>query len=55
MIVDDLLDLNNFVDAFAAAFGARAVVVAASQRDLGSGTVREQWSQIVDALGRRAP
>lgn len=55
MIVDELPDLDDFVDAFAAAFGVRAVVVAASQRDLGSGTVREQWAQIVDALGRRAP
>jgi hypothetical protein len=55
MMADDPLHLTDFVDAFAAAFGARAVVVAASQRDLGYGTVREQWSQIVDALRAQAP
>lgn len=42
--------LSTFVVAFAAAFGERAVLVASTQRDLGSGEVRERWSQIVDAL-----
>lgn len=54
-MVDEPKHLNDFVDALAAAFGTRAVIVAASQRDLGSGTAREQWSQIVEALGSQAP
>jgi hypothetical protein len=54
-MVDEALDLTVFVVAFRAAFGARAVEVAVSQRDLASGTVREQWLQIVEALALRAP
>ncbi len=50
-MVDEPSDVTDFVVAFKAAFGTRAVEVAVSQRDLGSGTVREQWSQIAEALG----
>lgn len=49
-MIDDSLPLDAFIAAFAAAFGERAVLVAATQRDLGSGAARERWSQIVDAL-----
>ncbi len=53
-MVDEPLHLTSYVDAFAAAFGTRAIAVAASQRDLGSGMVRERWSQIVHALESQA-
>lgn len=46
--------LEKFVQSFALAFGPRAIMVAAAQRDNGAAAVYDTWSQIVDALKTQA-